>query len=520
MSYSAWMAELQAHLRPPGKILKSLGAGSSLANGRDLGRTRKPTGSDGEYGWEARRAALLAILVLTLPLMGAALAPTRNGPINTAEAVTWLTCNITVLCSAAMLHYCWRISDTRREFGWMVTALTAVSLNGAANVMIQIASEPRSVSPAAEEYSNLAVILPSAGLLMLCASRYRIPRRINPLVLGAAVALVTGTVRFVHLATNVDPVEDINSYAEQIVPVIIALLGVLMCVVLHRISYLPDWAKRGGTFAIGAASLGQLLSIWSDDSLTIRAIALGATVTACIQLCFTASRLLAEAISANAQRMSSLAIRAELAEESIRNDRDIMHELRSTVAGISSATMLLMRHDKRITEVRTAALEEMLESEMARLGRLLNRRTIVSPQTIQLDALLLPMVVAQRIAGHEVRWQSSGLSVLGRPDDLTEVLHILLTNAARHAQGSIVTVSVTPCTHHVEIRVSDSGPGVAGSIAVNLFDRGARSERSPGEGIGLHIAERLMKEQGGSLCLESSSPRSGTTFLITLPSDR
>jgi signal transduction histidine kinase len=49
-----------------------------------------------------------------------------------------------------------------------------------------------------------------------------------------------------------------------------------------------------------------------------------------------------------------------------------------------------------------------------------------------------------------------------------------------------------------------------------LFTTGARDPNSPGQGLGLSIAKRLMSERGGSLVL-ADSPTNGATFVARLP---
>ena len=49
-----------------------------------------------------------------------------------------------------------------------------------------------------------------------------------------------------------------------------------------------------------------------------------------------------------------------------------------------------------------------------------------------------------------------------------------------------------------------------------IFERGARREDSPGQGLGLSIARDLVQDLGGSLGLDSERER-GARFEIVLP---
>jgi signal transduction histidine kinase len=154
---------------------------------------------------------------------------------------------------------------------------------------------------------------------------------------------------------------------------------------------------------------------------------------------------------------------------------------------------------------------------MARLERLLARRGQQPVSDLCLDDVLLPLVESQRTLGTDVSFRPSGLRAQGRPDDVAEVVHILLSNVARHAPGARVTISAERYGSTVEVRVCDDGPGVPAELHDSLFAWGTRSAKSPGQGIGLQLAKRLMLEQAGNLTLESTGRPGGATFVLTIP---
>jgi K+-sensing histidine kinase KdpD len=55
-------------------------------------------------------------------------------------------------------------------------------------------------------------------------------------------------------------------------------------------------------------------------------------------------------------------------------------------------------------------------------------------------------------------------------------------------------------------------------VSAHMFEWGARGPASTGQGIGLHVAHRLMNEQHGYLRVVNR-PRGGATFLVGLPAD-
>jgi signal transduction histidine kinase len=69
---------------------------------------------------------------------------------------------------------------------------------------------------------------------------------------------------------------------------------------------------------------------------------------------------------------------------------------------------------------------------------------------------------------------------------------------------------------HVEIRVSDEGPGVPAEVQGRLFEPFVSSKGH--EGLGLSIVFSIVNELGGEIGYESS-PGKGTTFTVRLPAE-
>ena len=108
------------------------------------------------------------------------------------------------------------------------------------------------------------------------------------------------------------------------------------------------------------------------------------------------------------------------------------------------------------------------------------------------------------------------------PDRMGQVLRNLLSNALRHtpAHGEI-RLSAARSGESVEMRVSDTGPGIAPEDLPHVFERLYRADRSRtresgGSGLGLAIARSIVASHGGTIAAESR-PGQGTTIVIRLP---
>jgi signal transduction histidine kinase len=108
---------------------------------------------------------------------------------------------------------------------------------------------------------------------------------------------------------------------------------------------------------------------------------------------------------------------------------------------------------------------------------------------------------------------------------LRQAVHNLLDNALQHTpQGGIITVSVEQIQGAFQIRVQDTGEGIAPEQLSQIFDRyyrgdGARSWDKGGTGLGLAIVKAIIETHWGTVTATSPGVDQGTTFTISLPYD-
>jgi len=115
----------------------------------------------------------------------------------------------------------------------------------------------------------------------------------------------------------------------------------------------------------------------------------------------------------------------------------------------------------------------------------------------------------------EVR-QNGDFVVKGDPDYLVQALLKVLENAVRYSpEGGRIYVEVKPEGEKIRVDIRDEGPGVPEELRARIFDPLVRERGSPGLGLGLALARRLVRLQGGDLFLESSGP--GGVFVFLLP---
>ncbi|MBI5178766.1 MAG: HAMP domain-containing histidine kinase [Nitrospinae bacterium] len=115
-----------------------------------------------------------------------------------------------------------------------------------------------------------------------------------------------------------------------------------------------------------------------------------------------------------------------------------------------------------------------------------------------------------------VRWDMRRIRV--------HVINNLVSNALKFTpKGGRVSLSAVPADGAVQIRVSDTGPGISPAERERIFCLFEQAEMKnsrvfKGAGLGLYNARLFVTRHGGTVTVEESGGI-GTTFLITLPLD-
>src|SRR5262249_23930384 len=113
--------------------------------------------------------------------------------------------------------------------------------------------------------------------------------------------------------------------------------------------------------------------------------------------------------------------------------------------------------------------------------------------------------------------------VSGAPARLQQVIWNLLSNAVKFTpRGGRVAVEVQRVDSHAEIRVTDSGRGIAPAFLPHIFERFRQGDASTtrlegGLGLGLAIVRHLAELHGGTVQAPSGGPGQGSTFTVRLP---
>jgi signal transduction histidine kinase len=117
---------------------------------------------------------------------------------------------------------------------------------------------------------------------------------------------------------------------------------------------------------------------------------------------------------------------------------------------------------------------------------------------------------------------SSCCMVRADSDRVIQVVTNLLSNAIRFSdRGKEVLVKVEVHASAANVSVRDQGPGIPEEFKSRIFGKFAQAktdDASPkgGTGLGLHIAEKIVMQHGGTIGFDSV-PEGGTIFYFSVP---
>lgn len=228
----------------------------------------------------------------------------------------------------------------------------------------------------------------------------------------------------------------------------------------------------------------------------------------------------AVALQRTEARVRSIEVQREAERRAQQEQR---HDLRSALFAIGGVADLLRRSQDQLDAGTVDALTEALRAEVARVQELVAEREREDLQPFSLREALSPLVVLERSNGRDVTLTVTDHMVArGRPTETVQVVRNLLDNAAIYAPGSPVVVRAEARDDWIVLVVEDRGPGVPSAERRAIFDRakrGSTSTGTEGSGLGLYVASRLMREQGGDIWV-GDRPGGGAAFILSLPAAR
>jgi len=217
-------------------------------------------------------------------------------------------------------------------------------------------------------------------------------------------------------------------------------------------------------------------------------------------------------------RLTRLAATGELAAA-------LAHEIRNPLNAIGGAASYIKQNYKGslITEFLS-----IITAEVTRINRLTSSLLAFSkPVVPQRTPSDMNRVVGESVALIRQEYANKGVSLASEldgvvplvsvdPNQMKQVLINLLVNALEATEeGGSVIVKTGTVNGTIKVSVQDSGRGIREEDMKKVFNP-FFTTKTTGTGLGLSISERIVKEHGGMLTVESSESR-GSTFSVVLP---
>lgn len=215
---------------------------------------------------------------------------------------------------------------------------------------------------------------------------------------------------------------------------------------------------------------------------------------------------------------------------------NVSHDLRTPLASLKGyLETLAMKESALSPEERSDYLSTALQNteELERrvdglleLARLDSPDLRINPEDFPLDELVEALVQKFRIAAEKGSVDIEALYPEGLPfvyadmELIRRVLENLIENALRcSSRGDRVTVGLQPQDGQVEVRVSDTGPGIRAEDQLLIFERHFKGEgagKGGRAGLGLAISHKIVTLHGSTIHIESTLGE-GASFFFTLP---
>src|SRR5690606_33940436 len=143
------------------------------------------------------------------------------------------------------------------------------------------------------------------------------------------------------------------------------------------------------------------------------------------------------------------------------------------------------------------------------------------PERVNIESIAQDVILSLRAEifekGINISTDFQTSEIIFSRNNLRSILYNLLRNSIKYKkEGKLfkIVVSTIKNKDNILLQVKDNGIGIAGEHQEDIFNKSTRvSHKIEGTGMGLYIIKRMLKNNGGSIEVESQLGK-GSNFLV------
>jgi two-component system sensor histidine kinase BaeS len=296
---------------------------------------------------------------------------------------------------------------------------------------------------------------------------------------------------------------------------------------------------RGLTYTlIGGGVLSLGMGLWMSRTLAapLSSLAAGAQEIEAQNFAHRVPVAGTEEMMTVAASFNRMAAELEQSEQLRRNLlADVAHELRNPLHVLQGNLQAILDGVYPLSE---EEISRLLTQTSHLITLVQDLHELAQAEAHQLTLNKQNVHIGELVKGHVLTFQSMAqrkgvqlqTELLGKlptmPVDsgrMRQVLNNLIDNALRHTpENGQIIVTAQQLNGGVQIRVSDTGAGIAAEDLPYIFDRfyradKARTRETGGAGLGLAIVKAIVEAHDGYITVTSDGKNRGTTFAVNLP---
>lgn len=212
----------------------------------------------------------------------------------------------------------------------------------------------------------------------------------------------------------------------------------------------------------------------------------------------------------------------------------VAHEIGNPLNSLTIHLQLMERELRELPADQRAGLDELLQvarQEVTRLDQVITQfLKAVRPAPPQLESASVEEVLRETLSflQYEIRDREIEVDLRVQPqvplcsidrNQIKQAFFNIVRNAVQAMpNGGRLTIDLRSNDLFVGVAFADSGPGIAPDDIAHLFEA-YHTTRKEGTGLGLMVVQRIVRDHGGEIEVQSV-PGAGTTFTILLPHEQ